>query len=147
MSNNENLGFYYCITCRHIAKINGASDNIECEKCHSLNCVIFPKKITIPFHEMDKIRQISTDKRFWQAMVDLQENDIIEYQMKMNQIEQQINLQKQQSYSNQPHCPTCGSTNISKIGSIERVGSVALWGLFSKKINKTFKCNNCGHTW
>lgn len=142
MSNNENLGFYYCITCRHIAKTNGASDNIECEKCHSLNCVIFPKKITIPFHEMDKIRQISTDKRFWQAMVDLQENDIIEYQMKMNQIEQQINLQKQQSQSNQPRCPRCGSTAISTGAR----GVNYLWGFIgaSKTVNR---CSNCGYTW
>lgn len=46
-----------------------------------------------------------------------------------------------------PKCPTCGSTNIEKIGGIERGASVAMWGLFSKKINKTFKCNNCGYTW
>lgn len=47
---------------------------------------------------------------------------------------------------NQPKCPICNSTNIKKISSVERVTSIAMIGLFSKKINKSFKCNNCGGT-
>lgn len=46
-----------------------------------------------------------------------------------------------------PKCPTCQSTNIRKIGGIERGASVATLGMLSNKINKTFKCNNCGCTW
>lgn len=46
-----------------------------------------------------------------------------------------------------PKCPTCGSTNIRKIGGVERGASIATFGIFSKKINKTFKCENCGYTW
>ena len=49
--------------------------------------------------------------------------------------------------SNTPKCPTCGSDNIAKISGAERGVSVAAWGLFSKKINKTFKCRHCGYTW
>ena len=48
---------------------------------------------------------------------------------------------------NKPKCPTCGSTNIQKIGTGERAVSILGLGLFSKKINKTWKCSNCGHTW
>ena len=48
---------------------------------------------------------------------------------------------------NTPKCPTCGSTNIRKISGVERGASIAVFGLFSKKINKTFKCGNCGYTW
>ena len=48
---------------------------------------------------------------------------------------------------NIPKCPTCGSTNISKIGFGERMLSVGTFGLLSKKMNKTFKCKNCGMTW
>lgn len=48
--------------------------------------------------------------------------------------------------SNVPHCPFCNSTNIQKIGTIERTASVIGLGLISKKINKSFKCNNCGGT-
>lgn len=55
----------------------------------------------------------------------------------------QINLQT----SNTPKCPTCGSTNIRKISTGERMVSVGMLGLFSKKISKSFKCNSCGYTW
>ena len=58
----------------------------------------------------------------------------------------QANAQAQELL-NKPKCPTCGSTNIKKIGGIERGASIAAFGIFSKKINKTFKCGNCGYTW
>lgn len=48
---------------------------------------------------------------------------------------------------NKPKCPTCSSTNVQKIGTGERVASVATLGIFSKKINKSFKCKSCGYTW
>lgn len=48
---------------------------------------------------------------------------------------------------NVPKCPTCGSTNIRKMGTGERTASILGFGILSKKINKTWKCNNCGHTW
>ena len=57
---------------------------------------------------------------------------------------------KKQSTTQQPstpHCPTCNSTNIRKIGAGERAASIIGLGLFSRKINKTWKCNDCGHTW
>lgn len=46
-----------------------------------------------------------------------------------------------------PKCPTCGSTNIRKMGGVERGASIWAFGIFGKKINKTFKCGNCGYTW
>ena len=49
--------------------------------------------------------------------------------------------------SRTPKCPTCQSTNIRKMGGVERGASIATFGIFSKKINKTFKCSNCGYTW
>ena len=48
---------------------------------------------------------------------------------------------------NMPKCPTCGSTNIRRMSGVERGASIATFGIFSKKINKTFKCGNCGYTW
>ena len=48
---------------------------------------------------------------------------------------------------NIPKCPTCGSLNVHHISGGERVASVGFFGIFSKKINKTFKCGNCGYTW
>lgn len=46
-----------------------------------------------------------------------------------------------------PKCPSCGSSNISKIGVVGRAVSFGLVGFASSKIGKTHKCNNCGTTW
>lgn len=48
---------------------------------------------------------------------------------------------------NIPKCPTCGSTNIKPITATERATSIIGLGIFSKKINKTYKCLNCKCTW
>lgn len=46
-----------------------------------------------------------------------------------------------------PKCPSCGSSNVSKIGVIGRAVSFKLLGFASSKIGKTHKCNNCGAMW
>lgn len=51
------------------------------------------------------------------------------------------------SGENIPKCPTCQSTNIRKMSAVESGASIFAFGIFSKKINKTFKCSNCGYTW
>lgn len=49
--------------------------------------------------------------------------------------------------SRTPKCPSCGSSNISKIGVVGRAVSFKLVGFASSKIGKTHKCNNCGTMW
>lgn len=44
-------------------------------------------------------------------------------------------------------CPTCSSTNVREISTLERNGSFFFFGFGSNKLNKTFKCNNCNYTW
>ena len=46
-----------------------------------------------------------------------------------------------------PQCPTCQSTDIYKMSGLETGASVAVLGIFSRKINKTFKCKHCGYMW
>lgn len=48
---------------------------------------------------------------------------------------------------NIPKCPTCQSTDIKKMSTISKAGSVALWGLFSQKVKKQWHCNNCSSEW
>ena len=38
----------------------------------------------------------------------------------------------------------CGSENVRKISGAERTISILTLGFFSNKINKSFKCNDCG---
>lgn len=48
---------------------------------------------------------------------------------------------------NVPMCPTCRSTDLKKISGLSKAGSVAMWGLLSQKVKKTYHCNNCGYEW
>lgn len=70
-------------------------------------------------------------------------------QQKQQQQKESINRGKAilEEQSCQPECPTCHSKNIQRISGLERGTSIAILGLFSKKINKSFKCKNCGYTW
>ena len=78
-------------------------------------------------------------------MIDLKQKDIIEYNLKMSQFKANVR-QKQESsnVSNQVKCIYCGSTNVKKISGLSKAGSVAMWGIFSKKVHKEWHCNNCG---
>ena len=94
------------------------------------------------------------NRQFLEAMIDLKKKDPIEYQLKFNQFKTQVEQQeaaeqtkKQAEEASKPHCPHCGSTNIAKIDGLERAGSIMMFGIFSKKINKSFKCKKCGYTW
>lgn len=52
-----------------------------------------------------------------------------------------------QTELNIPKCPTCGSTDISKISTTSKAVSVGLFGIFSSKIRKQFHCNSCKYEW
>lgn len=49
--------------------------------------------------------------------------------------------------TNIPKCPTCGSTNIKRITTLNRVVSVGTLGLFSGKIGKNYECLDCKAKW
>lgn len=97
------------------------------------------------------IDKISDDITFLKAMIKLKQDDIIEYQSRMSQFRSQLGQQKvveeQKQESNIPKCPTCNSTNIKKISGLSKASSVAMWGLFSRKIHKQWHCNSCGSEW
>lgn len=58
-------------------------------------------------------------------------------------------LRPSSNYTNQPKCPMCGSTDISKISTLNRSASIMGLGILSKKIGKQWQCNNpkCKHLW
>lgn len=103
------------------------------------------------------IEHISEDREFLIAMNDLRNNDVIAYKEKIAQYKAEFekthaplsddenDIYKQPS--NLPKCPTCNSTNIRKIKAGERTASIIGFGIFSRKANKTWKCENCGHLW
>lgn len=122
-------------------------DTIDCDICDDCGSNLLKTPITLG--EYFYIKSISDDRDFLDAMIELKQKDIIEFKTKIAQFKVQVDAQeeRERQEKNKPKCPTCGSTNIRKIGTGERVASVVGFGLLSKKINKTWKCNNCGHTW
>ena len=105
----------------------------------------------ITYEELEIIQDVSdSDRKFLEAMIELKKKNPIEYQLKISQFK--ANLQQQESNKkveddNKPKCPNCHSTNIKAITGTERVMSIMGLGIFSKKINKSFKCLNCKYTW
>ena len=144
----------FCKNCRNKTDDNGHIEDaympwlydkdFECPVCKQpiVNTIITVDEYMV-------ISEISDTLKFFEAMLQLKQNDIIEYESRMGQFKNQIEQRKQKptQSSNQPKCPHCSSTKIAKISGTERAGSILMWGIFSKKINKSFKCNNCGYTW
>ena len=88
-----------------------------------------PVETNLTIDEFNIITKISMyNRQFLEAMIDLKEKDIVEYQLKMSQFKATQNQIKQQE-DNKPKCPHCKSTNISPIKTSERVGSIVLWGI------------------
>ena len=102
---------------------------------------------SLSYDDLITISRISNDNDFFQAMIDLKEKDIIEYNLKMSQFRSQVAQQKSSSVrnDNRPKCPICNSTNLSKISTAKKATKVGLFGIFGAgDIGKTWKCNNCG---
>ena len=139
---------YYCTKCG-----NTKTGEKQCLMCQSCDISPIPEKYisyiaeTIPILnkdlENDFIKNViksspNFDQSAWDRRVGYQEtrkhyDDILKNEM--------------EAQSHQPECPTCHSKNVQRISGLERGASIAVLGLFSKKINKSFKCNNCGYTW
>ena len=123
-----------CLNCGDMRK----TENKNCVCCGSSNTTEIDELKNVTVGDYINICEISKDGNFIYQMLKLKSENPIEYELKMQQFKQ---------VSNVPKCPHCQSTNIAKISGTERAASIIGLGVFSKKINKSFKCNNCGYTW
>lgn len=89
------------------------------------------------------LTKISDSTDFYDAMIELHDKDIIEYELKMSQFRAQVDSQNEiKQQSNIPKCPTCGSTNIT---AGQR--GYSFWTGFLGSNKTVNRCSNCGHTW
>lgn len=132
--------------CEKCGKRGGATP-VEAKKCGLCGGNLINTNIST--EEFSIIENISSDDDFLNAMIDLKEKDPIEFQLKMSQFKTQVQQQEsiKTQNDNTPRCPHCKSTNIKSISGLNRGASIAMWGIFSKKINKSFECKQCGYTW
>lgn len=126
-------------------------------------CPYCKEKIKSTHMDYDKFKDIlsvSTDERFIDTMINLYNNDIIEYELKMSQFrtqyeqhqsirksQQMLNNTQGQQTSNRPKCPTCGSTNIQKISATRKAMGAIGFGLLSKTARSQFECLDCKCKW
>lgn len=81
------------------------------------------------------------------AMRELKEKDVIEYELKMSQFRNQANQmdamrQQERADKNRPRCPKCGSTSITA----GQRGFSLLTGFIGSG-NTVNRCSNCGYKW
>ncbi len=128
----------YCYICGY----ETLDDNItECPQCLCDDVFVHSK-------DEEELMILFDDRELANAMLELKKNNLVEYELKFQQlktIKEQRDSSKQED--NTPKCPTCGSTNIKKISGLSKAGSVAMWGIFSRKVHKQWHCNSCGSEW
>ena len=115
-----------------------------CTRCNSDNIIELPDDISTK--DVSILHNISKDKNFWKAMINLYQTDIIEYELKISQFRQQVEGQKH-TQDNRPKCPTCGSYDVEKISLAKKAVGGAMFGLFSSNVRKTMHCKHCGYKW
>lgn len=125
------------------------------EKLAMQICPFCNNKLTdtgLPSDDVHLIGEMSKwNRQLLDAMIELHKEDIVEYQLKLNELrlqkEQSDRIFEQQLEDARPRCPHCNSKNIKSISALDRGVSIAMLGIFSKKINKCFECKSCGYTW
>lgn len=144
----------YCKKCGRIAQEEYGEDKQICDYCNSIMQYI-PKQFLIGKRgiAMDKdLKQqfvdeyIKSSSEFDQYLFEHRDEDL-----SIRRMEDKAKLEHGRAVleerSRTPKCPSCGSTNISKIGFLNRAVSTGFLGLASSKIGKTHKCNKCGSMW
>lgn len=129
-------GYYWCY-------LDSAT---VCNECGSTF-----ENIDFPALDLKVLTQVSQDVNFIEAMIKLRNDDIIEYESRMSQFRTQVGkqeqIERQEEDSSKPHCPTCNSTNISKISTTSKAINTVAFGIFGTKRHKTFHCNACKYEW
>lgn len=144
----------YCKKCGRL--IQGHYDDNDstpccCDCCDSATYKVpteFLISESVPIIKSDSKQQfideyIKTSPEFDQYLFDHRDEILAKQSADFNaKMEHGKAILEEQSKS--PKCTYCGSTNIKKIGLLNRAISTELWGLGSKKIGKQFHCNHCG---
>lgn len=135
---------YHCPICKSVFYKLSKNDGNKLIKYNQIQRIQWVEdKIGHPIpYELSELRE-NYKNRIWKE-IEQQKED--EQSIKLsNALEHGKAILEEQGH--QPECPTCHSKNVQKISGVERGASVIGLGIFSKKINKSFKCKHCGYMW
>ena len=151
----DDLMLHYCKKCGRILQNSWGDEILKCDCCKSTTCPVPEKYLLEGFDIAFKNKEseqllieelIKTSPEFDQYLFDHRDEILAKQSAEFN-AKMAHGKAILEEKSRVPKCPSCHSTNIRKMGGIERGASIYAFGIFSKKINKTFKCQNCGYTW
>lgn len=144
----------YCNKCGRIAQRTSKNLEKPCDYCNN-SLKIVPKEFTasgLGTCLEDDLKQqfideyIKSSPEFDQYLFDHRDEDLFKRRIE-NKAKMEHGKQILEEQSRLPECPTCHSKNVQSISGLERGASIIGLGIFSKKINKSYKCKQCGYTW
>ena len=148
----DDLMLHYCKKCGRILQNSWGDEILKCDCCKSTTYPVPEKYLLEGFDIAFKNKEleqllieelIKTSPEFDQYLFDHRDEILTkqsaEFDAKM--AHGKATLEEQ---SRRVTCSYCGSSNIKRIGLLNRAVSTELWGLGSKKIGKQWHCNNCG---
>lgn len=124
----------------------GEKTNLECKQDFYNYCMPFYEEVLKkrPEFEQELFEHlVEREQEYWK----IRNQRFAEYCAKEKYFEEKYGVGVDSPSHPTVTCPYCHSTNTKKISGVERATSVGLFGLLSKKIGKSWKCNSCGSTW
>lgn len=148
------MALHYCKKCGRVVEIKPDKTGYKDDTCDYCKSKVYPVPekywldgldflITNEQEELLREELVKTAPEFDEYLFNHRDNDL---QQRWAKTEAALEHGKAilEDKSKSPKCIYCGSTNIRKIGLLNRAISTEVWGLGSKKIGKQFHCNHCG---
>lgn len=151
------MALHYCKKCGRVVEVAPDKTGYMDMTCDHCNSTVYPVPekywldgldflMTNEQKELLREELVKTapefDRNLYAQRADFVEKQSAEFNSQVDRIKS-----FEEERNRGPKCPSCGSTNISKIGFLNRAVSTGFLGLASSKIGKTHKCNNCGSMW
>ena len=141
---DDNIYYGYCPKCGNVTFIETKN-----EKCNCCNTNLLPTPYTMNEYLFGNSIDVDIDKKIFDEYIKGNsqfDEELYRSRINKEKLLRQASLDKQRE-QNKPKCPTCGSTNVKHISTLNRAVSIGVFGLFSSKIGKTYECLNCKMKW
>ena len=141
---DDNIYYGYCPKCGNITFIETKN-----EKCNCCNTNLLPTPYTMNEYLFGNSIDVNIDKKIFDEYIKGNsqfDEELYRSRINKEKLLRQASLDKQRE-QNKPKCPTCGSTNVKHITTLNRAVSIGVLGLFSSKIGKNYECLHCKSKW